>query len=286
METVKSNTTKSRKVRIANPLYDYAFKYLMDDNHIARKLVSAIVGEKVIKLTSAPLEYKSMYGKLCVVFRLNFIAKIRTDERVKTVIVEVYKVSLLGDNKMFIRYLESRRQMRKLEKREKESDKETYCIFILPNGTGIKDMPVVKVNIENDVNNYELPDELSDESIDFIKQLHHPSWIIQVPELKNRHSNDIEVLLSIFDQTNKVEGDNIFLNVKEENFPKKYRPVILRLERAASNDPVCNTIREEDYLLGHLRMAEIKMLEERAAKEAALAKIAALKAQSNTEKTV
>jgi hypothetical protein len=288
METVKSNTTKSRKVRIANPLYDYAFKYLMEDNHIARKFISAIIGEEVIELTFSPQEYvddkENLSEKRWSVYRLDFVARIRTNEGVKVVTIEVQKVSLLTDIVRFRRYLGGQYQLQKLERKEIKNGEEVteydpipiYCIFVLGEGIGLKNMPVVQIDTKviDNASNKEFSDELPDESKEFIKNLHHRSWIIQVPELKNRRSNDTEVLLSIFDQTNQVENDHIFLDVLEENFPKKYRPIIRRLEEAAANTGIRNTMQEEDYLLGHMRMAKIKMIEERAAKEAAIAVIA------------
>ena len=33
-------------MRIANPIYDVVFKYLLEDNKIAKKLISLIIGEE------------------------------------------------------------------------------------------------------------------------------------------------------------------------------------------------------------------------------------------------
>ena len=43
-------------MRIANPLYDAAFKYLMDDQAAARLLVGAVLGEEVVSLQPLPQE--------------------------------------------------------------------------------------------------------------------------------------------------------------------------------------------------------------------------------------
>ena len=50
-------------MRIANPIYDAVFKYLMDDNKIAKKLLSLIIGTKIksIKLTPKEFENKEAY---------------------------------------------------------------------------------------------------------------------------------------------------------------------------------------------------------------------------------
>ena len=43
-------------MRIANPMYDAAFKYLMDDQAAARPLVGAVQGEEVVSLQPLPQE--------------------------------------------------------------------------------------------------------------------------------------------------------------------------------------------------------------------------------------
>ena len=37
-------------MRIANPMYDAAFKYLVDDQAAARLLVGAVLGEEIVSL--------------------------------------------------------------------------------------------------------------------------------------------------------------------------------------------------------------------------------------------
>jgi hypothetical protein len=38
-------------MQIANPIYDVVFKYLLEDNKIAKKLISLIIGEEIQSLT-------------------------------------------------------------------------------------------------------------------------------------------------------------------------------------------------------------------------------------------
>ena len=40
---------------IANPIYDVVFKFLMEDNKIAKLLISKIINEEVIELIPKPL---------------------------------------------------------------------------------------------------------------------------------------------------------------------------------------------------------------------------------------
>jgi hypothetical protein len=232
--------------------------------------------------------------------------------------IEVQKVSIGTDIVRFRRYLGSQYQLQNLEKITVKNNKEIieyepipiYCIFVLGDGIGIKDVPVITVNpkVANNATGDELTTETNNE---FITNLNHRSWIIQVPELKNRRNNDTEVLLSIFDQTNRVKDKRLLLKVREENFPEKYRPIIRRLELAAADESLRKAMQDEDDFVIHERKQQAIIAEkqaiiaqeraekdaaiaiiaekdaiiakERAEKEALLAEIAALKAKSNTE---
>jgi hypothetical protein len=95
---------------------------------------------------------------------------------------------------------------------------------------------------------------------EFIESLHHRSWIIQIPQLKERRRNNIETLLSIFDQDN-LSADHHIKNVNEEDFPEEYRPIIRRLQMAQSTSEVRQQMVTEDYYLVVLRNEERKVSE-------------------------
>ena len=76
-------------MRIANPMYDAAFKYLMDDDASARLLVGAVLGEEVESLQPLPQERAGKAGpppapgeppsgELLTVRRVDFAATVRT----------------------------------------------------------------------------------------------------------------------------------------------------------------------------------------------------------------
>jgi predicted RNase H-like nuclease (RuvC/YqgF family) len=70
--------------------------------------------------------------------------------------------------------------------------------------------------------------------------------------LKERRRNELEILLSVFDQSNRTSDVHI-LNVREEDFPEKFRPLIRRLKGAASDSKVKKQMKEEDELYKYLR---------------------------------
>jgi hypothetical protein len=215
----KSNSVKAQTVQIANPVYGYAFKYFMDDEEVACKFVSIVLGEEVFELTPAPKEFVNsdadIPGMSFKIYRIAFTATIHTDEGLKTVIVEIQKAMQIAGSD-FRKSLENRYQNRKDKITVKQGDKEQV-------------MPVYYILVIED-------------------------RIVVTPEPKNQRSNDVEMLLSIFDQKNIAGNCYFLLNIQEKKYPKEYRPFIRRLERAAADPAVRYYVQDEDYILEHLRI--------------------------------
>mgnify|MGYP001182393573 FL=1 len=93
-------------IQIANPIYDVVFKYLMEDAKVAKLLLSAIIGEEVTVLEFLPQESAlESKNRSLTVYRLDFSAKIKTDEGLKNVIIEVQKAKFPSDIIRFRKYL-------------------------------------------------------------------------------------------------------------------------------------------------------------------------------------
>ena len=102
-------------MRIANPMYDAAFKYLMDDDASARLLVGAVLGEEVeslqplpqeLAVRAAPAPGEPPSGELLTVRRVDFAATVRTasGDRLR-VLVEVQKACFTDEVMRFREYL-------------------------------------------------------------------------------------------------------------------------------------------------------------------------------------
>jgi hypothetical protein len=73
--------------------------------------------------------------------------------------------------------------------------------------------------------------------------------------LKQRRRNELEQLLSVFDQSNRT-SDNHILNVREEDFPEKFRSIIRRLQKAAKNKTLKKKMEREDRHLLYIQDVE------------------------------
>ncbi|MDR2775464.1 MAG: hypothetical protein LBC19_12135 [Tannerella sp.] len=66
-----------------------------------------------------------------------------------------------------------------------------------------------------------------------LKDLRNELWIVQAPELQGRRRNDLEILISIFDQENRM-SDHHIPNLNVERLSDEYRPIVRRLQQAKS----------------------------------------------------
>jgi len=241
---------------IANPIYDVVFKYMMGDLKVAKTFISAIIGEEVEELDFCPQELVTKYKDDSVtVIRMDFLAKIKVADGYKAVIIELQKALLSSDIKRFRRYLGAQYQSKGniyTDDNKKEHVRPIYCIFFLGHALGNTKVPVLTVT--NQVKDRATGDELQLRH-DFIDCLHHKSWIVQISKLKEHRRDDLEKLLSIFDQSNITDSNHI-LNVNEEDFPKEFRHIIRRLKQAAESKEVAEQMTAEDELISDFQSLE------------------------------
>ncbi|SFE96203.1 hypothetical protein [Thermoflexibacter ruber] len=260
---------------IANPIYDVVFKYLMEDSKVAKLLLSAIIGQEILELDFLPQEIsgeldlvrrtKEEFIPQLTVYRLDFSAKVQTEEGEQVIIIEIQKAKLLNDIMRFRKYLGKQYQnpdyffIKKTQsgKEIKVGFPIVSIYFLGERLDKLQGIPIVMVNNE-------AIDLYSGKKIehreDFVESLTHKSYIISIPDLSEKKRNELEVLLSIFDQSS-IDASHHILNVSEEDFPEKYRAVIRRLQKAASEQVVRNKMQLEDDFLSELEDYE-RMIEE------------------------
>ena len=85
----------------------------------------------------------------------------------------------------------------------------------------------------------------------FIAGIHHRSHIVQIPRLRGRRRDELERVLSIFDQGEaRIDrGGAQVLTIDESAYPPEYGFVLRQLQRAASESDVRRFMEGEDQLL-------------------------------------
>ena len=285
-------------MRIANPMYDAAFKYLMDDQAAARLLVGAVLDEEVESLQALPQERSARAsapgpsGELLTVRRVDFAATVRTvgGERLR-VLVEVQKARFTDEVMRFREYLgrhyadrdnydvgaDGRRRHRPLR-----------AIYIL--GECLPRTAATVLRVAREYLDGVSGERLSERE-EFVEALSHDCWVVQVPLLASRRRTDLERLLSVFDQELRVPGDRHVLEVDEREIPEHYRPVLRRLEGAVASVEVADSMALEDEVTetwGRMKRESAEkdatLARERAKHDAALAEKDAALARERAEK--
>jgi hypothetical protein len=241
-------------VRIANPIYDVVFKYLLDDEKVARLVLSALLGKEVLELQFRPTEVHHEAarpdGTQLLVLRMDFAATVRQqDGGRKLVLIEIQKARTAWDVQRFRRYLGSNYASPEnvyLDPDGKQQALPIVTIYFLGEGLECVDVPVLKIN------RHYLDLATGDEvriTDPFVEALTHDSIVVQINRLKDRRRTDLERLLAVFDQGRASRSDPHLLDILEENFPEHHREVLRRLMRAGAEQEVRDKMDVEDDIL-------------------------------------
>jgi hypothetical protein len=235
-------------MQIANPIYDAVFKYLMDDNKIAKKLLSLIIGKDIKSLKFTPKEFEDkIESKSWTIYRIDFAAEIELEDgTIQKVIIEVQKAKFASDIMRFRRYLASQYR----DKNNTYTDSNgihkampILSIYILGQPLGNILAPIIKVDR---VYKNLTEDKKIDTKNEFIEALTHDSFIIQIPLLNKKGRTKLEKVLSVFE--NK-EAYQHFVKIDENDYPKEYADIIRRLTKAAAEPDVIDKMDIEDELI-------------------------------------
>ena len=117
-------STQPKGVKIANPIYDTVFKYLMENRRVVRFFIETLIGEQVTEIAVVPQEYvyrkairkekkdaeKNDTGgntfEFFSIIRYDFVATICNDKgEYKKVLIEIQKSRKYTDLVRFRNYL-------------------------------------------------------------------------------------------------------------------------------------------------------------------------------------
>ena len=204
---------------IANPIYDVVFKYLMEDNCVAKILLSALLQKEVVELEVRPHEYSKKVKREISTFRIDFSAKIREkDGSEHLVLIELQKTWRATETLRFRQYLGEHyldeRNLLPKERNPKGYGLPIISIYLLDHRVGDLQEPVVYVRRR--YLDYDSHPVLQGVPDPFVESLTHDAIIVQIPLLKGRARNHLERLLEVFDQNHRVEGDSHYLCIDED----------------------------------------------------------------------
>ncbi|BDU74360.1 hypothetical protein [Mesoterricola silvestris] len=241
-------------MRIANPIYDVVFKYLLDDEKVARLLLSALLGKEVLALQFRPTEVQHEAprpdGSQLLVLRMDFAATVQLEDGgSKLVLIEIQKARTARDVQRFRRYLGTNYASPEntyLDPEGRPQSLPIVTIYFLGEGLERVDVPVLRIN------RHYLDVATGDEvrvTDPFVEALTHDAIVVQINRLKNHRRTELERLLEVFDQGLASRSDPHLLDILEENFPERHREVLRRLMRAGAEEELRGKMDVEDDVL-------------------------------------
>ena len=237
-------------IHVANPIYDSVFKYLIEDERIAKTILSALLKKEVVDVKVRRHEYSNGSRDKISMFRIDFGAQIKeTDGTLKLVLIELQKTWLETETLRFRQYLGA--QYANPENILKDDNPCGFAIpmvtvYLLGHRVGDIKEPVVYVNHQSlDYNGNPVSEGMPDP---FIESLNHNSIIVQIPLLHGQVNNRLEQVLSVFDQTRKDRHNRQVLNVEEDQYlhDDDMMYILRRLLAAASDSKLRQDMNVED----------------------------------------
>ena len=253
---------------VANPIYDVVFKYLMEDERIARTILSALLKKDVVKVEVRPHEYSNDERESLSVFRIDFGATVReADGEEKLILVELQKTWVETETLRFRQYLGV--QYRSPKNMRGDNALPMVAVYLLGHKVGNIEEPVLYVN--HDCYDYEdnrvergLPDP-------FVESLTHNSIIVQIPRLHGQINNRLDKVLSVFDQNNRDRDDEQLLRLDERMYSddSDMEHILHRLTMAAADADMRHRMDVEDeyFSIIEKRDTEILMRDKRLAEQ-------------------
>ena len=207
-------------IRVANPIYDSVFKYLMEDERIARTVLSALLKKEVVDVQIRRNEYTNGYRDNISMFRIDFGARVRQDDgSLRLILIELQKTWLDTETLRFRQYLGA--QYANKENMVNEETRPPYgipmvAVYILGHRVGNINVPVLYVHHKSyDYEGREVTQGLPDP---FVDRLVHDSIIVQIPLLHGQINNRLDKVLSVFDQNNKEKDNRQVVELDDANY--------------------------------------------------------------------
>ena len=251
-------------VYVANPLYDAVFKYLMEDDRIAKTILAALLKKKVIDVKIRRNEYANLTRRESIsMFRIDFAATVLDgDNKPHLMLVELQKTWLPTETLRFRRYLalQYNNEENMLKEEHEKYAIPMVAIYLLGHCVGKIEEPVIYVNHHA----YTYDGKKVEEGIPdpFVESLQHDSIIVQIPLLHGRVNNRLEKVLCLFDQTNVADNKKV-IKVDDKQFEgdNDMEYIVRRLQSAAADPDMRYQMNAEDEFFKELEARDSLIME-------------------------
>ena len=238
------------KITVANPIYDSVFKFLMEDERIAKTVLSALLKKDVVSVEMRRHEHPNITRDKISMFRIDFAARVKEEDgTIHLILIELQKTWLDTETLRFRRYLVA--QYNAEENIHQEGKDKGYgipmiAVYLLGHRIGDIDKPVIYASHQTlDYNGNLIKDGEKDP---FINSLIHDSIIVQIPLLHGKINNRLDKVLSVFNQSlrTKESQQTVSLDEKLYEDDPEMMHILRRLGLATMSAEVRQEMNDED----------------------------------------
>ena len=249
---------------VANPIYDCVFKFLMEDERIAKTVLSALLKKEVVSVEMRRHEHPNVTRDKISMFRIDFAAQVKEDDgTVRLILIELQKTWVDTETLRFRRYLAA--QYNAEENMVKDGELKGYAVpmisvYLLGHRVGDIDKAVVYVTH----NAYDYDGKVVEGGMQdpFINSLIHDSIIVQIPLLHGKINNRLDRVLSVFDQSQRDAKNQqiVCLDEKEYAGDSDMMYILHRLGLAAMDADVRQEMNDEDEFYSVLEARDTQVM--------------------------
>ena len=252
------------KYSVANPIYDSVFKFLMEDERIAKIILTALLKKEVVSVEMRRHEHPNVTKDKISMFRIDFAAKVKeSDGTIHLILIELQKTWLDTETLRFRRYLAA--QYNAEENIQKDGEEKGFAVpmvavYLLGHRVGDIDKAVVYVSRKAcDYDGKELENGMKDP---FINSLSHDSIIVQIPLLHGKINNKLDKVLSVFDQSRRDKDNQQIICIDPTQYEedKDMMCILRRLSMAAMSAEVRQEMNDEDEFFSVLEDRETQIM--------------------------
>ena len=249
---------------VANPIYDCVFKFLMEDERIAKTVLSALLKKEVVSVEMRRHEHPNVTRDKISMFRIDFAAQVKEDDgTVRLILIELQKTWVDTETLRFRRYLAA--QYNAEDNMVKEGELKGYAVpmiavYLLGHRVGDIDKAVVYVTH----NAFDYDGKVVEGGMQdpFINSLIHDSIIVQIPLLHGKINNRLDRVLSVFDQSQRDAKNQqiVCLDEKEYAGDSDMMYILHRLGLAAMDADVRQEMNDEDEFYSVLEARDTQVM--------------------------
>lgn len=255
------------KFSVANPIYDSVFKFLMEDERIAKTVLSALLKKEVVSVEMRRHEHPNITRDNISMFRIDFAARVMQDDgSTRLVLIELQKTWLSTETLRFRRYLGAQYNAEENMLKESNSEAGPYAIpmiaiYLLGHRIGDIDKAVVYVN--HKALDYDGKEIENGENDPFINSLTHDSIIVQIPLLHGNINNKLDRVLSVFDQSQRDDSNQHIVRLDINNYEgdSELMHLVHRLGLAAMNASVRQEMDDEDEFFSAIESRDTQLMQ-------------------------